>query len=1218
MTIKSTNKYMRKFLLFLVLIANNVFSQRLPDPVPPAPTAAALGKYGDVPVGMYTGVPQISIPLYELRGKNLQLPISLSYHSGGFRVEENASWVGLGWSLNAGGVITRTVKGIPDDQYGGYSTATFPPGDLSYNLYFNDVQRHIRDTEPDVFFYNFNGYSGKFVLDPNTTVGSTTKALLIPKSDLEIKYVGGHFEVKTPEGVKYTFSATETTQRTAYSVDLKNNPGVIRDTVMSSVSSWFMTTIKSPVGDETINLSYTDEHYKYESAKHGKSGYRSESVLNYKQVSYTLTEVFGKTLSDISYPAANLKVHLKADKQREDLLPIGALGSAKALEEIVVSSTNPDQILKKFVLNTDYFNSTSAYTDVGNLPVNQKYQWKRLKLVNVVEQSQSGINKPAYQLVYSNRTLPPKDAQNQDHWGYSNNWTDSMANYYSDHYMMPAFEGQIDHSGDLYWTECQGIVNSIPITGITYVDVPGVNREPNAEALTGCILKKIIYPTGGETQFDFEPNKYGFLNSEQYYEKQYEYNYYQTNVESYNNGQYPTSNENNVVTFTVEEDKLYNIVFDLENAVGSSGINFTNNEVFLTATSGSSTSTVLRLYYDWNPYYDPYRLIFIDEASQQTANLPLNISGTDYTIYNESGIPSNEGVSRTVIHGTRLVHLHPGVTYTLTSQRSYDSYSNCSNPGSAGCLINKNFVSIAFATPVRKEIPITENTIIETVGGGLRINLITDRPNNGLPEVKKKYSYRISDINGHDTNLSSGVILTKPTHFFNTLYMSELSQGSDVCPACGHVGVSTGCTRTTLQYYTVLNIDSDTPIPLGNTQGSNIGYREVKVSQVNNGFSVYKYTSAYDFPDMLPEKYKTITLLTANDFITVTENADPIFKSRIIPPVEAYDWKRGLLDSAANFNEQGQKLSGQRNLYNFVPGTVELRGINVFFSTAFNNTLTGERSWKNTDFTDTKITTGWAQLTKNVTSSDYDSEHLIKSIIYTYGSANHTKPTLETELSSDHKTSSKSIIYSADKPADTETTAATFNEMVDNKHILYTPIKSEENRNGHFIGGFVNNFRLDGTNVVPKNTSISKGGSYETRLEYDNYDSQGNLLAARKDETKIAYLWGYGGLHPVAKIDNADYASILSAIGGQTVVDNLLASVNPDATYIKNLMQTLRNALPDAQISTFTYSPSGVASITDAKGQTTSYEYDSFQRLKVVKDSKNEILKQVDYHHQGQ
>src|ERR1700759_691037 len=74
-----------------------------------SPTAASLGKFGDIPVSYHTGIPDISIPIYTVQAGSLKLPIVMSYHAGGVKVQEPAGWVGAGWALNAGGVITRTV-----------------------------------------------------------------------------------------------------------------------------------------------------------------------------------------------------------------------------------------------------------------------------------------------------------------------------------------------------------------------------------------------------------------------------------------------------------------------------------------------------------------------------------------------------------------------------------------------------------------------------------------------------------------------------------------------------------------------------------------------------------------------------------------------------------------------------------------------------------------------------------------------------------------------------------------------------------------------------------------------------------------------------------------------------------------------------------------------------------------------------------------------------
>ena len=109
--------------LTVILLINNVpiRAQVTPDQpssgyTPPnmnaTPSAPGLGQN---PVNLSTGAAMVSIPLYNLQSKTLSLPISLSYNSMGVKVVERASWVGTGWSLAMGGVISRNVVGLPDE-----------------------------------------------------------------------------------------------------------------------------------------------------------------------------------------------------------------------------------------------------------------------------------------------------------------------------------------------------------------------------------------------------------------------------------------------------------------------------------------------------------------------------------------------------------------------------------------------------------------------------------------------------------------------------------------------------------------------------------------------------------------------------------------------------------------------------------------------------------------------------------------------------------------------------------------------------------------------------------------------------------------------------------------------------------------------------------------------------------------------------------------------
>jgi hypothetical protein len=63
----------------------------------PSPEAESISRYGSVPVGHFTGTAEVTIPLYKINVEDYQIPISLSYHTSGIKVNDISSWVGLGW-----------------------------------------------------------------------------------------------------------------------------------------------------------------------------------------------------------------------------------------------------------------------------------------------------------------------------------------------------------------------------------------------------------------------------------------------------------------------------------------------------------------------------------------------------------------------------------------------------------------------------------------------------------------------------------------------------------------------------------------------------------------------------------------------------------------------------------------------------------------------------------------------------------------------------------------------------------------------------------------------------------------------------------------------------------------------------------------------------------------------------------------------------------------
>jgi hypothetical protein len=70
-------------ILIAILITNPLPAQNGISITIPSPNASSLGLYGELPVSYFTGIPEISIPLYEVKGTKIELPIKLSYHASG-------------------------------------------------------------------------------------------------------------------------------------------------------------------------------------------------------------------------------------------------------------------------------------------------------------------------------------------------------------------------------------------------------------------------------------------------------------------------------------------------------------------------------------------------------------------------------------------------------------------------------------------------------------------------------------------------------------------------------------------------------------------------------------------------------------------------------------------------------------------------------------------------------------------------------------------------------------------------------------------------------------------------------------------------------------------------------------------------------------------------------------------------------------------------------
>jgi|GEM_PF-1138611 len=449
--------------------------------IPPSPDAAALGKYGNIPVSTYTGVPNISIPFFTLKSGGITLPISLSYHSGGNKVEEMASSVGLGWTLNAGGAITRSIRGMADEEAWGFlDTSHYLPkiestinggnalSNYLLNLDMTYIATGVMDGEADIYNYNFGGYSGQFVMDNYGNVYTLPQQNI--KFTFTINPVGPYiksFTALTPDGIKYFFGSSNDGNDAIEKTYTQSSCGNPKDKRYYA-TSWFLKRIQDPMG-HAMTFQYTTENYVINQV-------RSESKYTFQSIDQTITgstfvvptppdqscgitnTLQGVKLSSINFENGTMMVY--ANTNRLDLI------NTKAIDSVALVSNGLNKTYKLY-----YQNSSTT-----------RLRLDSIKAVLGAPYSQN--NQERYSFNYSPDSWTPNSVYSQDYWGFNNGHTENNT-------LVPW----------VYFNFQSQSGNIIP----TYL--PGAERSSNEQSMLGGMLTQINYPTGGSTTFLYEANR---------------------------------------------------------------------------------------------------------------------------------------------------------------------------------------------------------------------------------------------------------------------------------------------------------------------------------------------------------------------------------------------------------------------------------------------------------------------------------------------------------------------------------------------------------------------------------------------------------------------------------------------------------------------------------------------------------------------------------------
>lgn len=446
----------------------------IPDPFSglsaPSPATASLVKFTDIPVSGFTGMPDINIPLYEISSSFVKVPVSLNYHAAGITVGQEASNIGLGWALHAGGVISRSVYGRADNnswqQYRMGRESGFDVRDpVDYQQAYALSQNTI-DGVPDLYMYNIPGYSGKFII--------ADQIRQLPMTNLRItKISDSEFQIVTPDGNKYIFNATESSYNKS---DGAGN---------TTVAGWYLTKILSADRVDSVVFTYANTRYICGGGEsfiqefyQGSSGeWNEEGAEAYSLFTNTLS---GKQLTKIEFSQGSVEFTV-AWNTRADIAP-GDAGMVPQINAMVVKN-KAGVILRTVSFRYDYFTNNGSGTDN-----------KRLKLAGVYingGNSTDTLKAQRYNLLYNAMKLPAKSSRAEDHWGYYNGADGNTT-------LIPSYTTCVERPAPPDCSSCATEPGTLRFAG--------ADRETNGYYAAAGMLERITYPTGGYTNFEWEPH----------------------------------------------------------------------------------------------------------------------------------------------------------------------------------------------------------------------------------------------------------------------------------------------------------------------------------------------------------------------------------------------------------------------------------------------------------------------------------------------------------------------------------------------------------------------------------------------------------------------------------------------------------------------------------------------------------------------------------------
>lgn len=1152
------------------------------------PEAASLGRYGAFQVSEYSGAANISIPLYTVKSGDVSFPITLYYDATGIKVEQDATFVGLGWNLSYGGMISHIVcgeddfceipgfddfnqkywgkkkassndlpfvweprisvpgglgegntiygdfmyktpiykkdktpwyysliPGAPDSSYSleGYLPTGLGESDCEERLNLYDRMSRGYDS-PDVYQASFCGHNISFVIDKRAGVGTDGYYPVVVLNNNLRKYkisytigenmsagYGGKnvssFTITDDKGISYCFSA-------AY-IENSIGPAVY----LSSIDSYYLTKIYGPDGEKgksVVNFEYEQDtiyigRSRTPSKKHqtnarliGNANDADPNIPN-QNLSLKYQNIY-KRLVGINKDSYPREIACGSQGEMYRVYPKRIVTD---LETIEFKMSEKEERLD--LTNGYYISGLTIKRNTGGSSRNISFAYdyfkedtssgRRLKLTGI------NIDDQAYKFEYDNQNLPSFASYSKDYWGYYNG-----ANPYDDKFIGCTPRYEISN----------GTVKEVE-------HLKGSNRLASEELCKVGMLKKVIYPTGGYTLYEFEANRF----NDRYY--------------------YP--------------DASHKITCSATNKIIESGLSGTQ----MASTKITTSLGLIKLIFDG-----------------------LLDSSSDYfivTIKDSSGSQKwGKKYENKHIRETVSLTLNKGETYTIEAKLNAASSS-----GIIYKYIDEN--TIATASPTTKD----ENGGY-SIGGGVRIRTIKnyDSDNKYLNGVKYEYS--------GGKLLSPTVQLEK--HLVDFKFGCKDENGVPYSNIPVNFSFYYANTEPTYLHICSLGIPAT------------VGYDCVVKKEIDRNEEILRKTilffhnHGYITDD---NNMNSVNSLVNNAFYFNSYNGNN--------PAMPQGHLNGKLKEECILNIKGDTVMKSHYEYlNKIQGNILYpKCVPLHFKGFLTNSSNYDLAFY------VKFIT-WSYLTSK-TETLYDNngkQTTSNTTLYEYNSSNYQLS--QQTVSNGVDSVRTNYWYPTDKKVLTDKKVKGY-EFLNEIHNISEVTAIDTYRNGTFTGGSQFDFRKWTKTklpvpVVDKCYSITPFKDKILEMKVDEtygYDNYGNIRQYnKKDGTPVTIIWSYNHQLPIMEIVGKTYSQVKAIYA--KVAD--LEKDDISATDITTKTNELHKALKaEGTFATaYMYSPwHTVSEIIKPNGDRLKYSYDKYGRLEKTSDVNNKILQKYSYNY---